>query len=324
MTTGPDSLLDDIRQATKPSEDAPNLHEMLLPEQRVRVFVSSTLGELKPERDQARQVIKDLALSPIMFEAGARPYPPRDVYRSYLRGSHIFVAIYWESYGWIAPDMEVSGIEDELRIASAMSHMPRLVYVKQPAKRDSRLQKMLDSISDEVTYVGFSTPDDLAELLKSDLIRVLSEQLLLRASSLPSATTPAPPDLLAGLHSDMEARGVLPRPHIMQILRDQLQTTKGLLLVGPPGAGKTFLLGDLGKELEGVYLSLTNQTTQQACQYLANRLRVLRGIPPRSLPSEGEARAALQEEVAASSRVLLIDHADQNPETATAITTRQL
>jgi len=162
MTTDPDILLHDLHEVTGLSNDALILPEMLLPDQRVRVFVSSTLGELKPERDIARQVIKDLVLSPIMFEVGARPHPPRDVYRSSLCGSHIFVAIYWESYGWVAPNMDVSGIEDELRIASSMSHMPRLVYVKHPGKRDPRLQKMLDSISSEVTYVGFNTLDDLA------------------------------------------------------------------------------------------------------------------------------------------------------------------
>ena len=110
-----------------------------------------------------------------------------------------------------------------------------------------------------------------------------------------------------------------PAPTLCGRCSDQLQTSKRLFLVGLPGAGKTFLLGTFGKELESIYLSLTNQTTQQACQYLANKLRILRGIPPRSLPSDGEARASLQEELAASDCVLLIDHADQNPETVAAI-----
>lgn len=48
-----------------------------------------------------------------MFELGARPHPPRDRYRSYVDRSDVFVGIYWQSYGWVAPDMEVSGIEDE-------------------------------------------------------------------------------------------------------------------------------------------------------------------------------------------------------------------
>src|SRR2546430_1614233 len=41
------------------------------PDQRLRVFVSSTLQELAPERATARQAIRRLRLSPILFELGA-------------------------------------------------------------------------------------------------------------------------------------------------------------------------------------------------------------------------------------------------------------
>ena len=47
------------------------------PDQRVRVFVSSTLDELAAERVAAREAITQLRLTPILFESGARPYPPR-------------------------------------------------------------------------------------------------------------------------------------------------------------------------------------------------------------------------------------------------------
>ena len=49
----------------------------------------------------------------MLFELGARPHPPQELYRAYLEQSHVFVAIYWERYGWVAPDMEISGLEDE-------------------------------------------------------------------------------------------------------------------------------------------------------------------------------------------------------------------
>ena len=45
------------------------------PDQRLRVFVSSTLAELSPERQAARAAIESLRLSPVLFEAGARPHP---------------------------------------------------------------------------------------------------------------------------------------------------------------------------------------------------------------------------------------------------------
>ncbi|MGE5857862.1 MAG: DUF4062 domain-containing protein, partial [Solirubrobacterales bacterium] len=70
------------------------------PDQRLRVFVSSTLGELAPERAAVRAAIEQLRLAPVMFELGARPHPPRTLYRAYLQQSQIFIGIYWQSYGW--------------------------------------------------------------------------------------------------------------------------------------------------------------------------------------------------------------------------------
>src|SRR5262249_31359448 len=83
------------------------------PDQRVRVFVSSTMRELAAERQAVRDAVTRLRLVPVMFELGARPHPPRRVYRDYLAQSQVFVGIYWQSYGWIAPGEQLSGLGDE-------------------------------------------------------------------------------------------------------------------------------------------------------------------------------------------------------------------
>ena len=54
------------------------------PDQRLRVFVSSTLGELAEERVAVRRAVEGLRLTPVMFELGARPHPARALYRAYL------------------------------------------------------------------------------------------------------------------------------------------------------------------------------------------------------------------------------------------------
>ena len=54
-----------------------------------------------------------LRLTPVMFELGARPHPPREVYRAYLAQSEVFVGMYWQRYGRLAPDEQISGLEDE-------------------------------------------------------------------------------------------------------------------------------------------------------------------------------------------------------------------
>jgi hypothetical protein len=49
--------------------------------------------------------------------------------------------VYWQSYGWVAPGEQVSGLEDEYRLAADLS---RLIYVKSPApEREPGLARML-------------------------------------------------------------------------------------------------------------------------------------------------------------------------------------
>jgi hypothetical protein len=81
------------------------------PDQRLRVFISSTLTELATERQAVTDAINQLRLTPVLFELGARPYPPRELYRAYLQQSDVFIGIYAGAYGWIAPDMDVSGLD---------------------------------------------------------------------------------------------------------------------------------------------------------------------------------------------------------------------
>src|SRR5207247_11293644 len=64
------------------------------PEQRVRVFVSSTLDELAPERAAAREAITQLRLTPVLFDSSARPYAPREHYRAYLPPRGLFIRLH--------------------------------------------------------------------------------------------------------------------------------------------------------------------------------------------------------------------------------------
>src|SRR3954466_7135461 len=136
------------------------------PDQRLRALVSSTLGELAPEREAVRVAIEALHLIPVMFELGARPHPPAQLYRAYLDQSHVFLGIYWQRYGWIAPGESVSGLEDEFLLSVGM---PRLMYMKEPAAdRDAALQEMLGRLADEpdASYRHFATPEELAEFVE--------------------------------------------------------------------------------------------------------------------------------------------------------------
>jgi predicted ATPase/class 3 adenylate cyclase len=149
---------------------------VLTPDRRVRVFISSTLGELAPERDAVEAAVRTLRMTPVRFEVGARAHRPDDVYRSYLDQSDVFVGIYWESYGWVAPGATVSGIEDELERSR---ERPQLIYVKEPApNRDPALRALLERITEGAltTYRRFGAPGELSELVLDDLAVLLTER----------------------------------------------------------------------------------------------------------------------------------------------------
>src|SRR5215471_2280984 len=163
---------------TSPSEEpaAARARVILTPDQRVRVFISSTLGELAAERAAARRAITRLHLVPVWYESGARPHPPRSMYRAYLAQSQVFVGIYWQRYGWVAPGMAISGLEDEFQLAAGK---PMLLYLKRPAPdQEPRLTAMIDGIrgAGAVSYRTFATARELERLLADDLAVLMSER----------------------------------------------------------------------------------------------------------------------------------------------------
>src|SRR5215472_13829931 len=187
--------------AASPREESPaGRAEMILtPDQRVRVFISSTLGELAAERAAARRAITRLHLVPVWYESGARPHPPRSMYRAYLDQSQVFVGIYWQRYGWVAPGMEVSGLEDEFQLAAGK---PMLLYLKRPAPDlEPRLAAMIDGIraAGTVSYRTFATARELERLLADDLAILLSESF---AGAAAAAGAPGAPS--AGADSSLE------------------------------------------------------------------------------------------------------------------------
>lgn len=225
------------------------------PDQRVRVFISSTIGELADERKAATEAIVKLRLIPVLFELGARPHPPRDLYRAYLEQSHIFVGIYWNSYGWIAPDMQISGLEDEYQLSEGKT---KLIYIKQPAeKRDERLTGLIKQMEHggASSYRAFSTAAELKELLENDLAVVLSERFEHDHSA--EEKQPAEPKFssIPVIHSKL-----LGREKDLKELKELFSQPDVTLitLTGTGGTGKTRMAIELAQNLkeqfpDGIY-----------------------------------------------------------------------
>ncbi len=173
----------------------------------LEIFISSTITECAAERAAAKVAVTSLRHHPILFEnLGASPHPPRPLYVRELSSSDVFVGIYRDSYGWVAPNATISGLEDEHQLRTKLGKPP-LIYVLRPApSRDPRLTRMIEEAEQGSTLAFYSDPSELQERIASDLTALvaegfdaarLSQDPIEPAGSLPG--TQSPGTAIAGL-----------------------------------------------------------------------------------------------------------------------------
>ncbi|HWI31465.1 MAG TPA: DUF4062 domain-containing protein [Microbacterium sp.] len=211
------------------------------PDQRIRVFVSSTLRELAEERRAVRAAVERMRLAPVMFELGARPHPPRELYRSYLAQSDVFVGIYADSYGWVAPDEKISGLEDEYDLAPR--EMPKLIYIKASEGREPRLTELIDRIraDDTAAYLPFRTAEELEQRVADDLATLLAERFDDSRTAPETEAAESAASLVARIPSLYTT--TIGRERELGEVRDLLARGEDRVvsLIGPGGIGKSRL-----------------------------------------------------------------------------------
>src|SRR5262249_28902571 len=210
------------------------------PDQRLRVFVSSTMAELAEERRSALRAISTLRLTPVLFELGARPHSPRELYRAYLAQSDVFIGLYWQSYGRVGAGMSVSGIEEEFDLSR---DLPRLMYVKAPAPdREPRLTELLARVKQDVSYRTFATAEELDGLVRDDLATLLSERFSAARSAIPGSGR-GPASASERLSRRGGATSLVGREAAIEELSGIVGQPDARLvtLTGPGGVGKTRL-----------------------------------------------------------------------------------
>lgn len=218
---------------------------IVTPDRRLRVFISGA-DDLSDERAAAERAVRTLRLAPVVYDAAARAHPARQVYRSYIRQSDIFIGIYGGSYGVVTAGMDVSDVEDEYRSAV---DMPRLIYVKDVPQRDPALAALISDIADGagVSYRHFRAADELVELIADDLAVLLTERFAERETDADAAGSiaPHPPRLPATPTSFVDRVEELQQ--VVQLLRDP--NVRLVTIHGAGGVGKTRLALEAGRRL---------------------------------------------------------------------------
>ena len=280
------------------------------PDRRLRVFVSSTLGELAEERRAVSRAVSALRLTPVMFEIGARPYPPAEVYRSYLAHSDVFIGLYWQRYGQLVPGAQVSGLEEEFDLSGGL---PRLLYVKGPAPdREPRLADLLARIEEDssASYRHFRTPVELGRAVRDDLAVLLSERFSAGAGRaaaasradarglgrLPVSTT----SLLGREEAIEEVAGLVKRPGVRLVT-----------LTGPGGVGKTRLAVAVGERLAGDFGAGTVFVPLEAVTDPGLVLAAIGRMAGADLARTGSPLEALAETFGDAAWLLILDNLEQ-------------
>jgi predicted ATPase len=280
----------------------------------LRVFVSSTLGELAEERRAVARAVSALRLTPVMFELGARPYPPREVYQQYLAQSDVFIGLYWQRYGQPAPGAQVSGLQEEFELSGGL---PRLLYVKAPAPdREPRLADLLARIQDEASasYRHFRTPAELGRLVRDDLAVLLSERFTASEAAPAGPAQPPPPGGPRG-------PGRLPVSTTSLIGRERaigevarLLGRAGVRLVtltGPGGVGKTRLAVAVGERLRGRFGAGSVLVPLEAITDPGLVLSAIGRAAGADLAGTGSPLEALAETFADGAWLLVLDNLEQ-------------
>jgi tetratricopeptide (TPR) repeat protein len=276
---------------------------------KLHIFVSSTIEECSPERRAAADGIRATNHEPVLFERlGARSHPPRALYLSRLRQSQIVVAIYRDNYGAIDTQsgMTISGVEDEFRHARLWG-LPLLVYVRRDAsRREDRLKSLVAEImSGGLTISFYDEPAQLTDRVKDDVTSLVVQRFL-DAEAQDAVLRQSSTDTLTAVSRALGA--IVPRIGALNALRNVISQRNLTCVTGPAGIGKTVLLAQLSHQDSHPIVFADRLAPKELFGVLTNKLRDLSPEHALQFATLDAARAAFVSAWAAVNHcTLLID-----------------
>jgi hypothetical protein len=195
-----DALAEKIRNnyatGSTASTDAPSIAQTL------RIFVSGTMEDMKPEREAVARAIASLRLSPVRAETEfSEDQASREKVLSMVRECDIFLGLYNQTrYGWVIPSDGISVTELEFDEAQA-SHKPTLIFIKrlpqgwqpqdesgkgQREKQAAFTRKVLDFENGRFRGPEFESLAHLREQVVASLVNLLVQRYKLTVTGSPS------------------------------------------------------------------------------------------------------------------------------------------
>jgi hypothetical protein len=166
--------------------------------QRLRIFISSTITDLQPERDAVEQAIAGLHLEAVRSEkVGSQNSSPREICRIMAQECDVYLCILSGRYGYVLPEGR-SVTEFEFDTARETGK-PILLYRKQvPEEKLEDEQKTFIKRVGEFekgyylrTFTELDVPDQLIQWIQQDIQSLLSGALRDRMPE--PQLRPAPP-----------------------------------------------------------------------------------------------------------------------------------
>ena len=140
-----------------------------------RMFISSVMRDYQPIRQAAKEAVSRLRHQPVMAEDfGASPLTPQQACLEGVRGSDIYLGIFGERYGYIAPTSGIAATEEEYREAQKLG-VPILCFV-QNGPKEPRQGAFLQGIKDYESghfVASFDTPQEL----QMAIVQAINDQI---------------------------------------------------------------------------------------------------------------------------------------------------
>ncbi|WP_251980220.1 DUF4062 domain-containing protein [Salinibacter ruber] len=144
-----------------------------------RVFVSSTMDDLRDERAAAADAIEDVGAEPVLFERfGARLEDSGEAYKAEVRRSDICVGILSRSYGVKQPS-GYSATYAEYEEAKA-HHKELLFFLDDTvpsSERDGYLNGWLQELYQQHVLAKYETVDDLKQSIRNSLRQLAQREI---------------------------------------------------------------------------------------------------------------------------------------------------